>query len=135
MPVAPNNPGLIADDRPNIVLIEDDAALSTALAFALDLEGFEVEVYKSAATVRAEDMPATGCLVIDYKLPGENGLSVLARLRAADVKLPAIITTSHADVFVRSRSAALFASIVEKPLLGETLVLAIRTALAGPAPT
>lgn len=135
MPAAPSHPGLIADDRPNIVLVEDDAALSKALAFALDLEGFDVEVHKSAATVRPEDIPATGCLVIDYKLPGENGLSLLARLRAADVKLPAIVTTSHADVFVRSRSAALFASIVEKPLLGETLILAIREALGAGPPT
>jgi two-component system response regulator FixJ len=75
-------------------------------------------------------LPSTRCcLVIDYKMPGLNGIDLLSRLRSEAVELPAIIITSHPRPDIMARCRALGAAVVEKPLLGEGLVIAIRDAL------
>lgn len=112
------------------MLVEDDDALLKALSFALSLEGFDVQAHRSANSIFVEQLPKTGCLVIDHWLPGETGLSLLARLRAAGVTLPAIVTTSHPTTITRRRVAMLSAILIEKPLISDALVGAIREALA-----
>ena len=114
-----------------VVVVDDDEALLEALSFGLELEGFEVQSHRSAGTVHAETLPKTSCcLVIDYKMPGLNGTDLLARLRRQGVELPAIIITSHARPDILARCHALGAAVVEKPLLGDGLLIAIRTALS-----
>jgi two-component system response regulator FixJ len=117
---------------PVVVLIDDDAALLRALRFSLELEGFAVSAHRSGATVKIGGLPASNaCLVIDYFLPGANGIDLLARLRRDGAKLPAIIITSHAGEALRASARSLNARIVEKPLLGPELSAEIRT-LLGP---
>ena len=113
-----------------LVLVEDDDALLEALSFALSLEGFDVTAHRSANSISADQLPTAGCLVIDHWLPGETGLSLLARLRTAGVALPAILITSHPSTITRRRATMLSAAVVEKPLIGDTLIAAIRAALA-----
>jgi two-component system response regulator FixJ len=122
-----------AEFRPGqiVVIVDDDQALLEALTFSLELEGFEVRGHRSAETVDAEALPKTRCcLVIDYKLPDLNGIDLLDRLRRQAVALPAIIITSHAKAEMLTRCRALGAAVVEKPLLGDGLLTAIRNALA-----
>lgn len=73
--------------------------------------------------------------MVDDRLPGESGLSLLARLRTTGVALPAIVITSHPSPVTRRRVAMLSADLIEKPLLGDALIGAIRTALALDKPT
>ena len=113
-----------------VVIVDDDEALLEALTFGLELEGFQVQTHRSAGTIHADTLPQTGCcLVIDYKLPGLNGIDLLDRLRRQAVKLPAIIITSHARPDMLMRCSKLGAVVVEKPLLGDGLLIAIRNAL------
>lgn len=117
--------------RPTIHVVDDDAAVRRALAFTLDLEGFDVETYESGEALLLREAPrAPGCLVIDQRLPGASGLDTLQQLRARDVALPAIFVTSHPRPAFRSAAAAAGAPILEKPLEGETLISAIRALLA-----
>jgi FixJ family two-component response regulator len=116
---------------PKVILVDDDAALLRALRFSLELEGFAVEAYETGENVPADALPRAGaCLVIDYILPGEDGLALLTRLRGRGVVLPAIIVTSHARPALRRQAQEMDASIVEKPLLGPALISEIRTLLA-----
>jgi FixJ family two-component response regulator len=69
-------------------------------------------------------------MVIDYKLPGADGLSLLSDLRERGVTLPAILITSHPTQSLRRRAAAATAPIVEKPLLGDVLSNAVWSILA-----
>ena len=113
-----------------VVVIDDDPAVLGALKFALDLEGFSASAYRSGSELLAEsDLPETGCLVIDFKLPDTDGLSLLAALRNRAVRLPAVLITTNPSASLRRRAAAVDVPIVEKPLLGNALVDAIRTAL------
>jgi two-component system, LuxR family, response regulator FixJ len=79
--------------------------------------------------LRERDLPADGCLVLDYKLPGMNGLDLLVELRKREVDLPAILITTHPSSEVRRRAAVAGATLIEKPLLNDTLFQGIRAAL------
>ncbi|HEY0647907.1 response regulator transcription factor [Phenylobacterium sp.] len=109
-----------------IYVVDDDSAVRQALAFALDLEGFDVETFESGEALLLRDPPdAPGCLVIDERLPGITGLDTLRQLRARQVMLPAVFVTSHPKPSFREAAAQAGTPIVEKPLEGETLISAI----------
>ena len=122
----------IASVKPVVVIVDDDPAVRNALAFSLQAEGFLVRSYASGMEL-LEDSPTaeTGCLVIDYQLPGMNGLDLLAELRRRQVAAPAILITTHPSAAVRERAAATGAALVEKPLLGDALFQEIHAALHG----
>jgi len=120
----------ILDRRPRILIVDDDAALRSALTFSLELEGFAVEAFESGEALAAREPPAgPGCLVLDYHLPGMDGLALLALLRGRGVALPALIITSLPSRSLAARAAAAGAAIVEKPLLCDALAAAIRAAV------
>jgi two-component system, LuxR family, response regulator FixJ len=113
-----------------IVVIDDDMAVRNSLKFSLEVEGFEVHAYAEAGTMLDEaDLPRCGCLIIDYHLPGMNGLAALDILRRRGTRIPAILITSHPSPALRARAAAAGVAIVEKPLLGSGLLDAIHDAI------
>ena len=123
--------------RDLVVVIDDDVAVRNSLKFSLEVDGYAVQAYAGAGQPLDEaDLAGRGCLVIDYNLPGTDGLSALARLRARGVLMPAILITSHPNAALRARAAAAGVPIVEKPLLGNALLDAVHDAfvrsVAGP---
>lgn len=123
---------LAPDLRPRqIFVVDDDPAVRTALKFALELEGFEVETCPSGEALLLADLPSEdACLVIDQRLPGISGLETLRQLRARGVALPALFITSHPNPHFRAQAAAAHAPILEKPLIGDGLTTSIRDALS-----
>ena len=120
--------------RPAILLVEDDPAVVNALTFSLELEGFDVCAYADAETLLASTpLPTRGCLVLDYNLPGMDGLDLLERLRAAHVDLPAILITTNPRRALRAQAAIAGVEIIEKPLLTDALRDSVRNALGAPA--
>ena len=120
----------LSEPRATVYVVDDDAAVRRALEFALDLEGFEVETFESGEALLLRDRPpAPGCLVIDERLPGVSGLDTLRQMRARHVDLPAIFVTSHPKPAFREAAALAGAPILEKPLEGETLIVAIHQLL------
>ena len=88
-------------------------------------DGYLVQ-YEAAASAR---LPSQGCLVVDYDLPGMNGLQLLRSLRARRVDLPAILITTQPKRAVRLEAAAAGVPIVEKPLLSDALLESVQHAL------
>lgn len=114
-----------------VFVVDDDAGLRGALQFALELEGFAVSAYGSGAECLAEPaLPECGCLVVDFNLPDMTGLELIDSLRSRAVNLPAILITSHPSQGLRRRAAEAGLPIVEKPLLGDGLLEAIRNSVA-----
>ena len=66
-----------------ILVVEDEAALTTLLQYNLDAEGYEVETVgrgDDAETMLRERLP--DLVVLDWMLPGLPGIELCRRLRA-----------------------------------------------------
>jgi two-component system, LuxR family, response regulator FixJ len=112
---------------PIVIVVDDDVAVRNSLKFSLEVEGFVVRAYPGGTELLKDaELQRAGCLVIDQNMSGMNGLEVVARLRARDVAVPAILMTSYPTAVLRERAAAAGVAIVEKPFLGAILVERIR---------
>jgi len=117
--------------RPAVLVVDDDDAVRTALAFSLELEGMDVTTYPSGEALLLREPPREGaCVVIDERLAGISGMETIRRLRARRIELPAILITSHPGPDLRAAAQDAGVPIVEKPLIGDALVASIRRALA-----
>jgi two-component system, LuxR family, response regulator FixJ len=119
----------------NVLVVDDDAAVRAALKFALEVEGFRVRLYDGPEALLADpDLPERACLVIDYRMPGIDGIELVRRLRERQVALPALLISGRVNKQLRGlaeRSG--LAGVLEKPLSDAALVDSIRSAL-GPPP-
>jgi two-component system, LuxR family, response regulator FixJ len=118
-----------------VLIVDDDAAVRSALKFALEVEGFRVRLYDRPSAVLADqDLPDRACMVIDYRMPCIDGLELLKRLRDRRVDLPAILISGRVNDQLRGRASQSGVScVLEKPLSDGTLVERIREALGAPA--
>ncbi len=113
-----------------VLIVDDDPAVRSSLQFCLEVEGFLVRAYSSGSDLlNDQNVPQSGCLVIDYRLPSMNGLDLLSELRRRKITLPAILVTTHPSVSMRAQTAAAGAVLIEKPLLNEALFDGIRAAM------
>jgi two-component system response regulator FixJ len=118
--------------RKLVLIADDDEAVRDSLQFALRLEGLCVHVHSGGAALLADpDLSRAGCVILDDRMPRMDGFAVLSNLRALDIRLPAIMLTSHATAKVRARAdAAGVRKVLEKPLLDNALMDNIRTILS-----
>ena len=70
-----------------IFIVEDDQSVRDALALLLGLKGYAVTVFADAESFLSAFKPQwSGCLLIDIKMPGMDGLSLQKQLLAIDVR-------------------------------------------------
>lgn len=87
------------ETRPLIRVIDDDEDLLDAMDFMLRSEGWDVRTYNGATDFfNHDDVLNPGCVILDYSMPGMDGLEVQKRLREFDYPHPVIFLTAHADV-------------------------------------
>ncbi|PZR87936.1 MAG: response regulator [Stutzerimonas stutzeri] len=124
------NPPTLESTGP-VIIVDDDLAVLRSLKFALEIEGLDVRIYGDAQSLLLDDdVPARGCLVIDYAMAGMDGFELIDRLRRRDVRLPAILMTGLPSREVRERARrAGFCKVLEKPLHDSALLDGIRSAL------
>jgi two-component system, LuxR family, response regulator FixJ len=107
-----------------ILVVDDDPDVLKALKFSLELEGFAVHTCASGKELLNHgSLEACDCIVLDYKMPGMNGLEVLDRLAVAHIKAPVIFITGPLTNDLKRRAIGSGARMVlEKPLLDKSLV-------------
>jgi two-component system response regulator FixJ len=114
-------------------VVDDDAAIRRSLEQLLDAAGFRVVSYDTplAFLDAALDL-SPGCVLLDIKMPGIDGLEVQALLQKGNVSWPVIVMTGQGDVqsAVRAMKAGAV-DFLEKPYSDELLLDAIELALAG----
>jgi two-component system nitrogen regulation response regulator GlnG len=132
-----------ADNR-RVWVVDDDRSVRFVLATALRDAGYEVDGFENAASalaaVRVRGAP--DLLFTDVRMPGEDGLVLLDRLKAAHPQLPVIVMSAYTDV---ASTASAFRGgaheFLSKPFdLDDAVALAARalpadaTQLPAPAP-
>ena len=114
-----------------IAIVEDDGAVLNSLEFALVAEDYAVCAFAHALEARdSAEILAADCLVVDYAMPDLDGVALLRELRRRGLRSPAIVIASNPTQRCRQDARAVGAPLVEKPLLGDDLVIQVRAALA-----
>lgn len=119
------------DAQPTVIIIDDDRDIREALEGLLRSVGLRVELFASVQEFLDHPRPSgPGCLVLDVRLPGRSGLEFHDSLIAANVHLPVVFISGHADVPMSVR--AMKAGAVEfltKPVRDQELLDAIHVAI------
>ena len=120
------------DSDPIVFVVDDDASVRDAVKRLIASVGLRVETFGSTREFLDGKRPdAPACLVLDVRLPDVSGLELQRDLAAANVQIPIIFITGHADVPMTVR--AMKAGAVEfltKPFRGQELLDAIQEAIA-----
>ncbi|MDZ4073721.1 MAG: response regulator [Hylemonella sp.] len=120
-----------APQSPLIHLIDDDAAVRESLALLISTVGLRVQTWDRPDTFLAEfDRQGIGAIVLDVRMPGISGLSVLDTLIAQGVDQPILMLTGHGTVEMCRRAfKAGAAEFLEKPVNDEQLLEALQQAV------
>ena len=95
----------------------------------LEVYDFEVLTYRSGLDFLAED-PDIACLIVDYQMPGMNGLEFLTELRKRGNEVPAIMMSATVSPTLQRQAAELgIKRLLEKPLSNQALLCAIEEEL------
>jgi two-component system, NtrC family, nitrogen regulation response regulator GlnG len=80
-------------------IVDDDESIRWVLEKALQREGFSVKAFSAALpVVHALDESSPAVLVSDIRMPGTNGIELLAKIKAKKPGLPVIIMTAYSDL-------------------------------------
>ncbi len=89
----------LRDDRPSLLLVDDDETFCMVLAKALEKRGYAVSVAHDveAGLRMAQDSPPEFA-VIDLKMPGPSGLVLVERLNQLDEQTSIVVLTGYASI-------------------------------------
>lgn len=105
-------------DTLTVFIVDDDAAVRDALSLLLGIRDYRVAVFGGAESfLKAYKKEWRGCVLLDIRMPGMDGLSLQKHLAELGSELPVIIMTGHGDVAsAREAFRSLAIDFLEKPL-------------------
>jgi FixJ family two-component response regulator len=117
---------------PIVFVVDDESAVGVSIKRLLHSVGLEARHFTSASEfLRAKRPDAPGCIVLDVRLPDLSGLDLQQELAKANVDLPVIFVSGHADIPTTVR--AMKAGAVEfltKPFREQELLEAVQRAIS-----
>jgi len=110
--------------RAKVYLVDDDPDVREAIVFMLEAEDIAVVAFSDPArmleTVEAD---ARGCLLLDVRMPGMDGLELHQALKKRGVAMPAVFISGHGDIPMAVRAVNAGAlDFIEKPFDDEVLL-------------
>jgi FixJ family two-component response regulator len=113
-----------------IFIIEDDQSVRDALGLLLGVQGHSVAMFADAESFLKSYRPEwSGCMLIDIRMPGMDGLMLQKRLLDKGCTMPAIVMTGHGDVeSAREAFRSRAVDFLEKPIDQAKLMSAIEEA-------
>lgn len=117
----------MADEKRMVHLVDDDEAIRRSASFMLRTSGLVVKTYSSGMELLAAGKDIEpGCVLLDVRMPGMDGLEVQMALKERDIRLPVIVMTGHGDVSVAVQAMKVGAiDFIEKPFEKATLLDAL----------
>jgi FixJ family two-component response regulator len=123
--------GAAANDLPVVHVIDDDVSPREALSLLFASVCLDVRTYASVqAFLDAGPHDGPGCIVLDVRLPGINGLDFQSRCDGFGVHLPIVLMTGHADVRMSVRAMKAGAiDFLAKPFRDQDMIDAVSAAI------
>ena len=120
------------DEKPTVLIVDDDPDIRESLQCLLRTVSLESRTFTSPSHFLISKLARRPtCLVLDVRLPGRSGLDFQRELTAANVNVPIIFITGHADVpmAVQAMKAGAIEFLI-KPFRDQELLDAIQLGLA-----
>jgi FixJ family two-component response regulator len=117
---------------PLVCVVDDDAAARSSLRLLLKSLGLAAAAYDSAASfLESYDPQQPGCLLLDIRMAGMNGLELQQALNQRGCIAPVIFITGHADVpmAVEAMQQGAF-DFLQKPFRDQELLDRVQRAIA-----
>ena len=122
----------MADNQQTVYVVEDDEAVRDSLELLLKSDGKPVKTYDNAnAFLKDYTEKMAGCIVLDIRMPGMDGMELQKKLNDKHSILPIIFVTGHGDVPMAvdaMKEGAI--DFIQKPYREEALLEKIDAALA-----
>jgi FixJ family two-component response regulator len=114
-----------------ISIVDDDKSFRESLKSLIHLAGFKVEAFASAEEIlNSKFLGETDCLIVDFRMPGMNGLELQRRLVASRYLIPVVFVSAHGNEEIRSLAIKEGAiDFLYKPFSEDVLMKAIYTAI------
>lgn len=115
-----------------IFIVDDDQSVRDALGLLLGLRGYPVALFADGQSLLQAYRPEwCGCLLIDIRMPGMDGLTLQKRLLDKNCSMPAIVMTGHGDVqSAREAFRSHAVDFLEKPIDHAKLMSAVEEAFS-----
>lgn len=115
-----------------VYVVDDEASIRRSLTLLLKSAGFEVRAFDTADAflgAATAGLPF-GCLLLDVRMPGMDGLALQATLTERGLRFPIVIVTAHGDVALAvSAMKAGACDFIEKPYTAASILGAAESAL------
>lgn len=123
---------MTTDRNRTVYLVDDDEAIRRSAGFMLKTSGYGVKTYSSGTEFLKEGKDIDpGCVLLDVRMPGIDGLEVQQALRERGSTLPVVVMTGHGDVTVAVHAMKAGAvDFIEKPFEKAVLLSAIEEGFA-----
>jgi FixJ family two-component response regulator len=117
--------------QPIVFVVDDDAAVRDSIALMLEQTGTSTQLFSSAEDFLAAYQPGdTGCLILDVRMPGVDGMQLQQVLAERQFTLPIIFLTGHGDIPMSVQAIKAGAvDFLTKPITYTRLLASIRSAL------
>ncbi|NQE61303.1 response regulator [Caulobacter sp. RHG1] len=120
---------------PRVLLLDQDAALRQALCFSLALEGYRIEAFGDPAQfLKRLDAADHDAVIIGHAPPAIHAAPLVQRIRSEDPATAILLTATHPTADLVRLAQRRRAHLVEKPLLEDSLSIALQSALARQTP-
>lgn len=118
--------GTDREDRPDLLLVDDDVTFCSVLSKALEKRGFQVKVAHSVAeALNNIQHGAPEYAVIDLKMPDQSGLVLVSRLKALGERTKIVVLTGYASIATAVEAIKLGAAYyLSKPADADDIVAA-----------
>jgi FixJ family two-component response regulator len=118
-------------DSPTVYVIDDDDLVRSAIQGLLKSVGLRSETFGTPQEfLHSKRADGPGCLVLDVRLPGVNGLDFQRELADTGVRIPIIFITGHGDIPMTVKAMKSGAvEFLTKPFRDQDLLDAIHQAL------
>ncbi len=112
-------------------VVDDDESVRSALSRLFRSAGHAVKAFDSAQAYLAEASPEDeGCVVLDIRMPGMDGLTLQERMSSRGFNAPIVFVSAHGDVSASVRAMKGGAvDFLEKPFDEEDLLGAVARAI------
>jgi FixJ family two-component response regulator len=91
--------GIMTTESPIVLVVDDEPSICVAVKRLLRSAGYNVRTFENTQQLFAHGRPnGPCCLILDLRIPGEDGLQFQQRLSERGIQVPIIFVSGHGDI-------------------------------------